>query len=173
VTCDGLAATTSTALATASARSLVPRTDCGSVIPGKYLGFSWRSPSATATSRSYDHTTTSQPFTPRRDASAVPQLPPPITAARMEVASPRQLGTARSASASPFPTRTYRWIRWAHEQSRAGLPDRKSTRLNSSHSQISYAVFCLKKKTTYLFHQLASLLVCCVVLSGFLGSRPE
>src|SRR2546430_11836033 len=27
--------------------------------------------------------------------------------------------------------------------------DRKSTRLNSSHSQISYAVFCLKKKKTY------------------------
>src|SRR2546430_6102558 len=26
------------------------------------------------------------------------------------------------------------------------LQDRKSTRLNSSHSQISYAVFCLKKK---------------------------
>src|SRR2546430_9127230 len=31
-----------------------------------------------------------------------------------------------------------RWI--------AALLDRKSTRLNSSHSQISYAVFCLKKK---------------------------
>src|SRR2546430_5889432 len=28
--------------------------------------------------------------------------------------------------------------------------DRKSTRLNSSHSQISYAVFCLKKKKIYL-----------------------
>src|SRR2546430_8559483 len=28
------------------------------------------------------------------------------------------------------------------------LRDRKSTRLNSSHSQISYAVFCLKKKIT-------------------------
>src|SRR5690349_23750350 len=27
-------------------------------------------------------------------------------------------------------------------------PDRKSTRLNSSHVEISYAVFCLKKKTT-------------------------
>src|SRR2546430_11520554 len=27
-----------------------------------------------------------------------------------------------------------------------GREDRKSTRLNSSHSQISYAVFCLKKK---------------------------
>src|SRR5256886_4101040 len=42
-----------------------------------------------------------------------------------------------------------------HEQSRAAIlaalrvthhRDRKSTRLNSSHSQISYAVFCLKKK---------------------------
>src|SRR2546430_3701339 len=29
----------------------------------------------------------------------------------------------------------------------ARQPDRKSTRLNSSHSEISYAVFCLKKKT--------------------------
>src|SRR5205085_7241046 len=29
-----------------------------------------------------------------------------------------------------------------------GGTDRKSTRLNSSHSQISYAVFCLKKKKT-------------------------
>src|SRR5437660_5200362 len=29
----------------------------------------------------------------------------------------------------------------------AGLEDRKSTRLNSSHVAISYAVFCLKKKT--------------------------
>src|SRR5437588_1865699 len=29
----------------------------------------------------------------------------------------------------------------------AQIPDRKSTRLNSSHTVISYAVFCLKKKT--------------------------
>src|SRR2546427_2947894 len=34
-----------------------------------------------------------------------------------------------------------RWRDWPRLQ-----PDRKSTRLNSSHSQISYAVFCLKKK---------------------------
>src|SRR5688572_31503489 len=35
----------------------------------------------------------------------------------------------------------------------AGFPpsDRKSTRLNSSHSQISYAVFCLKKKNKTRF----------------------
>src|SRR2546430_3942560 len=31
---------------------------------------------------------------------------------------------------------------------KSGTSDRKSTRLNSSHSQISYAVFCLKKKNT-------------------------
>src|SRR2546427_9873891 len=31
--------------------------------------------------------------------------------------------------------------------------DRKSTRLNSSHSQISYAVFCLKKKKKNQSHQ--------------------
>src|SRR5689334_23488527 len=30
----------------------------------------------------------------------------------------------------------------------ADPPDRKSTRLNSSHSSISYAVFCLKKKNS-------------------------
>src|SRR2546430_12348961 len=36
-----------------------------------------------------------------------------------------------------------------HEQlALADRQDRKSTRLNSSHSQISYAVFCLKKKNT-------------------------
>src|SRR2546427_4473102 len=34
-------------------------------------------------------------------------------------------------------------LKW---ETRAGWRDRKSTRLNSSHSQISYAVFCLKKK---------------------------
>src|SRR2546430_6251529 len=34
---------------------------------------------------------------------------------------------------------------WSRRASNA-LRDRKSTRLNSSHSQISYAVFCLKKK---------------------------
>src|SRR3712207_8548311 len=42
---------------------------------------------------------------------------------------------------APFPTR-------AHGEGfdRARERDRKSTRLNSSHANISYAVFCLKKK---------------------------
>src|SRR3712207_8751234 len=36
------------------------------------------------------------------------------------------------------------------------LPDRKSTRLNSSHANISYAVFCLKKKTSHSIHVRAA-----------------
>src|SRR2546427_9648140 len=40
-----------------------------------------------------------------------------------------------------------------HEGSLQAVPlDRKSTRLNSSHSQISYAVFCLKKKNKKTAH---------------------
>src|SRR5688572_31285850 len=38
-----------------------------------------------------------------------------------------------------------------HAHGAAGAIDRKSTRLNSSHSQISYAVFCLKKKKYCVF----------------------
>src|SRR2546430_9064870 len=42
-----------------------------------------------------------------------------------------------------------RFARWMHPGERhKTVTDRKSTRLNSSHSQISYAVFCLKKKKT-------------------------
>src|SRR2546429_6611531 len=39
------------------------------------------------------------------------------------------------------------WQRWRFVlKNSATAPDRKSTRLNSSHGYISYAVFCLKKK---------------------------
>src|SRR2546427_1393004 len=47
---------------------------------------------------------------------------------------------------------------------RAMDPDRKSTRLNSSHSQISYAVFCLKKKKHTSELQSQSNLVCRLLL---------
>src|SRR3712207_8768266 len=40
------------------------------------------------------------------------------------------------------------------------LVDRKSTRLNSSHANISYAVFCLKKKTNQVFHRNDVYIVC-------------
>src|SRR2546430_11899157 len=47
----------------------------------------------------------------------------------------------RSRRSPPMPRRAWRAAGCA-----ACWLDRKSTRLNSSHSQISYAVFCLKKK---------------------------
>src|SRR2546430_8699495 len=48
---------------------------------------------------------------------------------------------------APSPDELFFSIRKLLEE-RARERDRKSTRLNSSHSQISYAVFCLKKKKT-------------------------
>src|SRR5688572_32598905 len=50
---------------------------------------------------------------------------------------PRHPGGHRMGSARPAAAGGARLV---------PLQDRKSTRLNSSHSQISYAVFCLKKK---------------------------
>src|SRR2546430_7518324 len=51
--------------------------------------------------------------------------------------------------------------------------DRKSTRLNSSHSQISYAVFCLKKKKQSNAHHYVRQLLRAVTLPLFLiASSP-
>src|SRR2546421_9488989 len=41
----------------------------------------------------------------------------------------------------------------SRKHSSTGIQDRKSTRLNSSHDQISYAVFCLKKKKKRMKHK--------------------
>src|SRR5258708_23302413 len=49
--------------------------------------------------------------------------------------------TLPTGSTSPWRTATASAISWA-----PAARDRKSTRLNSSHQIISYAVFCLKKK---------------------------
>src|SRR5258707_9447358 len=44
-------------------------------------------------------------------------------------------------------SRCFSYIKlWVEKKVRRHLIDRKSTRLNSSHANISYAVFCLKKK---------------------------
>src|SRR5206468_7741914 len=53
----------------------------------------------------------------------------------------------RSEPRSPAPTR---WPRRDYAPQRSAEGDRKSTRLNSSHDQTSYAVFCLKKKSAVL-----------------------
>src|SRR2546427_8923942 len=74
----------------------------------------------------------------------LPVTPPRFPVARLEIspaAAAVEVGqqvrlTARAldAAGQPVPHAQIEWL------------DRKSTRLNSSHSQISYAVFCLKKK---------------------------
>src|SRR2546430_3336779 len=62
--------------------------------------------------------------------------------------------------------------------------DRKSTRLNSSHSQISYAVFCLKKKVAHRYtysprsDELSRIVLTCETVRGLLlrsacGSPPR
>src|SRR3712207_8667125 len=40
------------------------------------------------------------------------------------------------------------------DRTRGGSRDRKSTRLNSSHANISYAVFCLKKKKKHITERI-------------------
>src|SRR5207248_11069634 len=66
---------------------------------------------------------------PREDSSCLPWRRSPRSATRA--------AGACSASATATDTST---------APRRGSTDRKSTRLNSSHRTISYAVFCLKKK---------------------------
>src|SRR5688572_31770421 len=61
----------------------------------------------------------------------------PMKAHRLKSHRRHVIGPAASA-----PKRRFRPFR-------ARFRDRKSTRLNSSHSQISYAVFCLKKKKSH------------------------
>src|SRR6266542_5983189 len=52
---------------------------------------------------------------------------------------------------------------------RSQRPDRKSTRLNSSHGSISYAVFCLKKKKVlYLLSSILGNSLCHIVHSCFM-----
>src|SRR3712207_7025580 len=63
----------------------------------------------------------------------------------------------RAVPSTRGPGRTNLWCASCTARCTAGwLRDRKSTRLNSSHANISYAVFCLKKKT-YLQQRLVQL----------------
>src|SRR5438876_7212286 len=57
------------------------------------------------------------------------------------------IGSLRAALAALEPIRPSGIVAWPVDLPHVRL-DRKSTRLNSSHPSISYAVFCLKKKMT-------------------------
>src|SRR5206468_12694201 len=65
--------------------------------------------------------------------------------------SPRSRVRARESRGRSV--RRVGWIRRVGQAERPAL-DRKSTRLNSSHDQNSYAVFCLKKKNNKTQHHL-------------------
>src|SRR2546428_8411067 len=82
----------------------------------------------------------SSPFVRRSPAS--PPSPPGLL---------RQTGFRVQAVRHPEENR-----RKAARSSTPSCTDRKSTRLNSSHDQISYAVFCLKKKNISLYVMLMS-----------------
>src|SRR3712207_6886635 len=78
---------------------------------------------------------------------------PYTTLFRSPLARHRRRDVAHLPGGEPLPPRHRR----DHDRGERDLPplhppaqgggDRKSTRLNSSHANISYAVFCLKKKT--------------------------
>src|SRR2546430_16803431 len=70
-----------------------------------------------------------------------------VSADTLRVGLPRGLAIAVGAVLVVVGVSTKIW---------AARTDRKSTRLNSSHSQISYAVFCLKKKKKYTFDLLTT-----------------
>src|SRR3712207_7712911 len=81
----------------------------------------------------------------------------------MSLRASRRMALRLAVRASPSWTRANDWTRsrisaldgrsagltGPRHRRLAALRDRKSTRLNSSHANISYAVFCLKKKTQH------------------------
>src|SRR5690606_40421435 len=80
----------------------------------------------------FRHWRSKPPLRPRRPARAVPQSRYQL---HSNVRHP-QMGSLADALSMPSLRTPVRQL----------LKDRKSTRLNSSHVKISYAVFCLKKK---------------------------
>src|SRR2546430_12521014 len=99
-------------------------------------------------------------FVPRRqpvERSCCMSPPTTVLIRRMEPAT-------RPTSGSVSPARA---ITVTPTTNAEEIGDRKSTRLNSSHSQISYAVFCLKKKKQqHLARTMSSLL--CIPLGNVL-----
>src|SRR2546422_1322879 len=68
----------------------------------------------------------------------------------------RSLNGALAESSRSEGTRDLRACTWVPDLPCWKIRDRKSTRLNSSHGYISYAVFCLKKKKTFGFPPAAA-----------------
>src|SRR3712207_7202065 len=76
----------------------------------------------------------------RSQASPLDRAMAVLQAAPATAPAPSEVGEANKVSTSDRRTSS------ATDRSIFAISDRKSTRLNSSHANISYAVFCLKKK---------------------------
>src|SRR2546430_11834687 len=74
-----------------------------------------------------------------QELSATTATPPAVNA-------PWPTGSMAKTSRTPGTALVFAASKDFSFPAKTGQRDRKSTRLNSSHSQISYAVFCLKKK---------------------------
>src|SRR5690625_5516040 len=82
-----------------------------------------------------------------RDATVSTPSPPTFIASMITVSPKGDQCTAVSTVTSPVTQIAETAVNRASTKDVGDLRDRKSTRLNSSHVAISYAVLCLKKKT--------------------------
>src|SRR5256886_11611977 len=88
-------------------------------------------------------------YAPETEVSFLSSLVSPSPAAQptaTDVWSDRMSAPAEAELQSAMASRASRLLPRCLCAAKGKVRDRKSTRLNSSHSQISYAVFCLKKK---------------------------
>src|SRR3712207_7898130 len=78
----------------------------------------------------------------RRHQKVVEEAPSPL----LDAATRARIGAAACATARSVGYTGAGTVEFIVSADRPDQLDRKSTRLNSSHANISYAVFCLKKK---------------------------
>src|SRR2546430_11145204 len=95
-----------------------------------------------------------------------PEVPSPVRELAVVLSQPKPM---RRGSVSERTMKCGKASRPCQEDPKARHGDRKSTRLNSSHSQISYAVFCLKKKKNSYRHCLLEHVMFELLDNVFLG----
>src|SRR3712207_8196814 len=88
----------------------------------------------------------------RLEADYVPDEDQPVVDERLEV-HPHVQRVADLLAPEPLATKGFEreYLPGHRSEDHGTGRDRKSTRLNSSHANISYAVFCLKKKLTSVY----------------------
>src|SRR5207244_11846496 len=109
---------------------------CSLPLPASYLCTLMRPPSSTL----FPYTTLFRSDVPLQFDAERPVVPKAINTA---------VNFTRLENETAPPTQGHQFFHIHRTPRNCVCTDRKSTRLNSSHQIISYAVFCLKKKTIY------------------------